>query len=56
LAEPARLGYKTAFTMLEARTNTSYYALRARAEAIAPEWWAAAHAHLASAPAPVRPS
>jgi hypothetical protein len=40
--------------MTETRTNVTYYALRIRAEAVAPEWWAAAHARSGSAPAPVR--
>jgi hypothetical protein len=40
--------------MAEARTNHTYYALRVRSDAVAPEWWAAAHARGADAPQPVR--
>ena len=40
--------------MIEARTNTAYYALRIRPEAVAPEWWAAAQAAGHEAPQPVR--
>ena len=40
--------------MTEARTNATYYALRVRPEAVAPEWWAAAKAAGADAPRPVR--
>jgi ABC-type uncharacterized transport system YnjBCD substrate-binding protein len=40
--------------MIEARTNPSYYALRVRPEAVAPTWWAAAHAAGHDAPRPVR--
>ena len=40
--------------MAEARTNATYYALRVRPEAVAPEWWAAAHAAGSDAPRPVR--
>ncbi len=40
--------------MTEARTNASYYALRVRPEAGAPDWWAAAHAAGNDAPPPIR--
>jgi hypothetical protein len=40
--------------MAEVRTNPTYYALRVRPKAIAPEWWAAAHAAGRDAPPPVR--
>jgi hypothetical protein len=40
--------------MNEARTNVSYYALRVRPDAVAPDWWAAARAAGNDAPTPVR--
>jgi hypothetical protein len=40
--------------MTAAQTNPVYYALRVSDEAVAPEWWAAAHAHSHEAPQPVK--